>query len=240
MQAVTRSVELVVWTQPKALAEAQSLFASYSPKFQTVPCSARTSLGKTSVSVLYLSSPEQDAAVESTLATLRNCKVSTLLVYTPHHSSDFAFRVGTIVGRQKFAEAEWAFNWPHLRQLLKARNIRAHARRTVDEKESVGLLVTRQRLGLSQEQLASALNVTTRTLQNWEAGKGTSQMHKRTRDLRELLSRMDDYVVAPREKEWLSTPLDAFAGRTPKELISEGRMRDLVVEFDRLREGQPV
>jgi hypothetical protein len=65
-------------------------------------------------------------------------------------------------------------------------------------------------------------------------------MYKRTRDLRELLSRMDDYVVAPREKEWLSSPLEAFARRTPQELISEGRIRDLVVEFDRLREGQPV
>jgi hypothetical protein len=65
-------------------------------------------------------------------------------------------------------------------------------------------------------------------------------MYKRTRDLRELLSRMDDYVVAPREREWLSSPLVAFSGRTPQELISEGRIRDLVVEFDRLREGQPV
>jgi transcriptional regulator with XRE-family HTH domain len=200
----------------------------------------KAALGKAWVSVLYLSSPEQDAAVESTLATLRNCKVSNLLLYTPHHSAEFAFRVGTIVGRQKFAEAEWAFNWPHLRQLLKARNIRTHAQRGVGEEESFALLDARKRLGLSQEQLAGALNVTARTLQNWEAGKGTSQMYKRTRDLRELLSRMDDYVVAPKEKEWLSSPLETFAGRTPQELIAEGRIRDLVVEFDRLREGQPV
>src|SRR5581483_7206955 len=191
MQTATHSEGLVVWTERKALDEAKSLFAPYSPRFQTVPCDVKTMLGKTRVSILYLPSPEEDAAVESTLATLRNCKVSTLLVYTPHHSSDFAFRVGTIVGRQKFAEAEWVFNWPHLRQLLKARNIRTHTRRTIDDKESFGLLDARQRLGLNQEQLAAALNVTTRTLQNWEAGKGTSQMYKRTRDLRELLSRMD-------------------------------------------------
>jgi hypothetical protein len=65
-------------------------------------------------------------------------------------------------------------------------------------------------------------------------------MDKKTRDLRELLSRMDDYVVASNEKEWLSTPREAFAGRTPQELIADGRIRDLAVEFDRLREGQPV
>src|SRR6516164_8008609 len=140
MPAVTQSEGLVVWTQPNALDEARSLFAPYSPKFQTVPCDVKSALRKTSVSVLYLSSSEQDATVENTLATLRNCKVSTLLVYTPHHSADFAFRLGTMVGRQKFAEAEWAFNWPHLRQLLKTHNIRVHADHRVDEKTAFKLL----------------------------------------------------------------------------------------------------
>jgi hypothetical protein len=72
MQTAAHSEGLVVWTEPKALDEAKSLFAPYSPRFQTVPCEL-TALGKTQVSVLYLSSPEEDAAFESTLATLRNC-----------------------------------------------------------------------------------------------------------------------------------------------------------------------
>ncbi len=88
--------------------------------------------------------------------------------------------------------------------------------------------------------MASALNVTVRTLQNWEVGKGTSLMAKKTGDLCDLLSKMDDYVIAPQEKEWLASPLEAFGGRTPQQLIAEGRMRDIAIEFDRLREGQPV
>ncbi len=51
---------------------------------------------------------------------------------------------------------------------------------------------------------------------------------------------MDDYVVAPKEKVWLSSPLEAFAGHSPRQLITEGQIRDLVIEFDRLREGQPL
>jgi DNA-binding transcriptional regulator YiaG len=70
----------------------------------------------------------------------------------------------------------------------------------------------RKRLGLTQEQMASSLNVTTRTLQNWEKNIGTSQLKRKTGDLRELLALMDDYVVASQEKEWLETPREAESG----------------------------
>ena len=240
MQTATRTEELIVWAKPQALEEAKSLFASYDPKFRTVANDKGAILGKGQVGVVYLSHAEEDSSIEKTLVTLRNSKISSIVFYVPHHSTDFAFRVGTMVGRQKVVNAVWAFNFPHLRQLLKARNIRTHVPRHGHQASSFDLLEARRRLGLSQVQLATALNVTVRTLQNWEAGKGTSQMAKRTGDLRDLLSRMDDYVVAPEEKEWLSSPLEAFGGRTPRKLIAEGRMRDVVIEFDRLSEGQPV
>jgi transcriptional regulator with XRE-family HTH domain len=240
MQTATQAEELIVWTKPQALEEARSLFASYDTKFQTVSVGKGAVLGKGQVGVVYLPHAEEDSSIEKTLAALRHSKVSSIVFYVPHHSTDFAFRVGTMVGRQNVVNAEWAFNFPHLRQLLKARNIRAHGRPHGHQPSPFDLLEARRRLGLSQTQLATALNVTVRTLQNWEAGKGTSQMAKKTGDLRDLLSRMDDYVVAPEEKEWLSSPLEAFGGRTPQQLITEGRMRDIVIEFNRLSEGQPV
>jgi hypothetical protein len=123
MRTEVETKNLVVWVPQKSLGEAKSLFAPYAPKFQSVPCNEMTAFAKATVSVLYLSNPEQETTVEYALVALRQCRVSKLLVYTPRHSSDFAFRVGTTVGRRKFDQAEWAFNWPHLRQLLKARNI---------------------------------------------------------------------------------------------------------------------
>jgi len=47
---------------------------------------------------------------------------------------------------------------------------------------------------------------------------------------------MEDYVVAPTEQEWLPSSLEAFAAGFPRKLISEGRLRELVIAFGRLRE----
>src|ERR1700758_5786686 len=94
-------------------------------------------------------------------------------------------------------------------------------------RESFDISEVRKRLGLTQEQMAASLNVTTRTLQNWEKNVGTSQMIRKTRDLRELLELMDDYVVASAEKQWLETPLAAIRSRKPIDLIREGKPRDL-------------
>jgi transcriptional regulator with XRE-family HTH domain len=240
MQTATQTEELIVWTKHQTLEEAKTVFASYGPKFRTVANDKGPVFSKGQVGVVFLSHSEDDHGIETTLATLRHAKVSSIVFYVPHQSADFAFKVGTMMGRRKGISAEWAFNLPHLRQLLKARNIRARACHQGSPANSFDLLEARRRLGLSQTQLASALNVTVRTLQNWEVGKGTSLLAKKTGDLRDLLSRMDDYVVAPKEKEWLSSSLEAFGGSTPQQLIVEGRIRDIVIEFDRLREGQPV
>jgi hypothetical protein len=42
MRTEIEARELVVWAPQESLAEAKSLFALYSPKFQTVPCNEIT------------------------------------------------------------------------------------------------------------------------------------------------------------------------------------------------------
>ena len=111
---------------------------------------------------------------------------------------------------------------------------------SIPARDGFEIVQASRRLGLTQEQLAAALKVTIQTMRNWENGQDAKRMRSKTRDLRELLSRMDDYVVASKEKAWLSAPLEALGGRSPQELITECRIRELVVEFDRLREAQPV
>lgn len=240
MPSLNQKQELVVWTEYRALDEAKSVFAQFDAAFQTVPCDTASKFAKAPVFVFYLPKWEQEDAVEQALNRFQSCKSSALVFYTPHHSSHFAFRVGTMVGRKKLPDAEWAFNLQHLKQLLSARHIAVHKHPKHKAAAALDLPGIRQRLHLTQTQLASALNVTPRTLQNWEAERGTSQVHKKFRDFAELLALMDDYVVAPKEEEWLSSPLPALGGRSPRELIAKGRIRDLIIEFERLREGQPV
>jgi transcriptional regulator with XRE-family HTH domain len=97
----------------------------------------------------------------------------------------------------------------------------------------------RKTLELSQEQLARALQVTPRTIQNWER-RATGDMERKTRDLGELLKLIGEYVRPGKESAWLRTKLDAFGGKRPLDLLVKGRVRELIVEFRRLQEGQPV
>jgi transcriptional regulator with XRE-family HTH domain len=239
METVVNSQELVVWAEKGALAEAKDAFSRFDASFRTIPsASAAKGIPTSKVSLFYLRDAEPKAEFESILKAFKGHKSSFVVLYTPHHSSDFAFHMGKMVGKHSLDKADWAFNLRHVEQLLRARNVLAH--RVYKSAERFDILAARKRLGLTQEQMANALNVTTRTLQNWESGLGTSQMPKKTQDLRELLGLMDDYVIAPKEREWLDTPLPAIQNRRPIDLIAGGKLRDLIVEFQRLREGQPV
>lgn len=242
MLAQADNQELVVWTEKNTLEEAKALFSNFDAGFRTIPCTKLRRELKSEVVVFYMNGPTDDAKIEAGLRDLESCKASTLLFFVPHHSSDLAFRVGKLVGRSKFPQAEWAFNMQHLRQLLRARNIAVHEYREGMPAEAGGaeMVALRKRLGLAQTEMAEAFGVTPRTLQSWEKGIGTSQLKRKMRDLTELTKLMDEYVSAPREQEWLSTPQQAFRNKTPRELISQGRARDLIVEFLRMREGQPV
>jgi DNA-binding XRE family transcriptional regulator len=102
--------------------------------------------------------------------------------------------------------------------------------------ETVGRL--REELHLIQVDLAAALDVTTRTIQNWEKQGRTSE--RRLRDLKELYELASEYIGAHQVATWMDSPNDAFQKRTPRETIREGKMRDLILEFHRLQTGEPL
>jgi transcriptional regulator with XRE-family HTH domain len=101
------------------------------------------------------------------------------------------------------------------------------------------LVRAREVLELTREELARALQVAPRTIQNWER-RATGDMERKTRDLRELLELLGNYVRPGKESAWLRTKLEAFGDKRPLDLLVEGRVRELIAEFRRLQEGQPV
>src|SRR5258708_1440653 len=230
MEIVANTPELGVWAEKGALAETKDKFSRFYASFRTIPsASAAKGIPTSKVSLFYLRDAEPKAEFESILKAFKGHKSSFVVLYTPHHSSDFAFRMGKMVGKHSLDKADWAFNLRHVEQLLRARNVLAH--RVYKSVERFDIVAARKRLGLTQEQMANALNVTTRTLQNWEGGLGSSQMPKKTQDLRELLGLMDDYVVAPKEREGLDTPLPPTQNPRPLDLIPDAKLRVLFVTF---------
>ncbi len=95
-------------------------------------------------------------------------------------------------------------------------------------------------MDLTQEELAAAIKVSSRTIQNWESGVGLSQLEKRASDLAELSDLLNDYLPRDQQAEWLRSSNEAFGDRAPIELLTAGRLRDLTIEFRRVQAGQPM
>jgi len=240
--STTTTQDLVVWAEKSALPEARHVFSQLGAPVQAVSLESQKKIPDSRIVIFYLQGREPQSELHSAIKLLKSWRknLDLLVFYTPHHSPNIAFEIGMLVGQEIGGSADLAFDLRGVRQLLRARNLLVHTEKPESGAQPLDIAAVRKRLGLTQEQMAHALNVTTRTLQNWEKKVGVSQLVRKTRDLRELLELMDDYVSSPEERDWLNTPVAAFQNRRPIDLIAEGKLRDLIVEFQRLRAGQPL
>jgi DNA-binding transcriptional regulator YiaG len=239
MPTAASQSNLVVWAEPAVLRKAKDLFSPLDADFHAIPqrCSVKN-FPRARVFILYQASSEPKRDSVNLLECLREVQHELLVLYFAHETPSAAFRWGQVVGRHRIPDVDCASTIRHLKQILRSRN--ALIEWPEQQTEGFDLTSVRRRLGLTQEKMATALNVAPRTIQNWERGVGTSQMPKKTRELRELLDLIDEFVVESEEANWLDTPLSAARGKTPRQVIADGKMRNLIVEFLRLREGQPL
>jgi transcriptional regulator with XRE-family HTH domain len=94
----------------------------------------------------------------------------------------------------------------------------------------------RNRLGVSQEELARITGYSVRAVAGWEAGKKLSgaarQKVMETERLRAALAE----IVPPAELgEWMRTPNLAFEGQTPIQVIERGeadRIWRMIIQID--------
>ena len=99
--------------------------------------------------------------------------------------------------------------------------------------------VLRNRFGLTQTEMAKAIGVSLRTVQNWERNDTAVRGH-RIRDLEELRDVLAGVVADPDLPVWLRSENEAFGGSRPIDLVTEGKSRDILAEFRRLQAGEPI
>src|SRR5207249_2392836 len=88
-----------------------------------------------------------------------------------------------------------------------------------------------------QTELAHALGVSLRTVQNWERA-GVAGSPRQVRDLEELWTILKESIKGSDIPAWLRSESDAFAGQRPIELLKAGKARDIIVELGRSKPDQ--
>lgn len=88
---------------------------------------------------------------------------------------------------------------------------------------SVKVEIVRQKLGISQEELARVTGYSTRSIAGWEAGRPVSvSARQKLTETDRLRSALAQIVGADHLGQWLRTPNPAFEGQTPIQLIERG------------------
>jgi DNA-binding XRE family transcriptional regulator len=231
--------DILVCTEPETREEAEAFVSKLGAHPQM--CSMRSFKHwreKAKFLLVYLKGPEPSATLRSCLRQVSDDRSLQVLVYTQTHPSDDhqAAELGKIIGRYRPRKTYICFNSSEVEQFV-------HERVRLGGKEKKrGLFETlaglRQELDLTQLDVANALDVTTRTVQNWE--KLGSGSERQMRDFRELYELASKYLGGHQIAAWMDSPNDAFQKRTPRELIREGKTRDLILEFQRLQTGEPL
>jgi transcriptional regulator with XRE-family HTH domain len=181
--------------------------------------------------LVYLSGGEPPEEVKDVLRTVSRNHYEILVLYSVARAPETAAKWGMLLGEVRPKQAHLSFDPGEVAKIL---DLKATAKPVID----IGGI--RKQLGLTQEQLATGLRLSPRTVQNWEAGVGLSQLEKRAADVAEFVDLMNDYVRREQQADWLRTPNEAFGGQTPLELLMSGRVRDAIIEFRRLQAGQPM
>lgn len=231
--------EVLVCAEPETRHEAEAFVSKLGARPQM--CSLRSfkqQHEKAHLLLVYLTGPEPSATLRSCLRQVAGNQKLQVLIYTHTHPSDDhqAAELGKIIGEYRPRKTHLCFDSDEVKAFFQV-NIGLGGK----EKKRTSLETfasLRQELDLTQVDMANALDVTTRTIQNWE--KHGSGSERGMRDFRELYELASKYVGAHQITRWMDSPNDAFQKRTPREMIREGKTRDLILEFQRLQTGEPL
>jgi transcriptional regulator with XRE-family HTH domain len=184
---------------------------------------------------VYLKGAEPSSTLRNYLRQVSKDSSLHVIVYTQPSDGHQTIELGRIIGEFRPRGTHICFYEGEVEKLFLARLGVTGKEKPVLRDTPAAL---REDLDLTQVDLAAALDVTSRTVQNWE--KHRRGPERRYRDLKELHALLSKYIGRGQVASWMDTPNEAFGKRTPRELIREGKTRDLILEFGRLQTGEPL
>lgn len=100
----------------------------------------------------------------------------------------------------------------------------------------------REKLDLTQEQLAQVLGVTARTVSRWEHGAIPQPLARRAiQRWQKVLDRLQDVFGADDLRAWFHAPNDTLGGRTPFEAATTSDGAEVILDLiDRAEWGIPA
>jgi transcriptional regulator with XRE-family HTH domain len=231
--------DVLVCAEPKTREEATRFVSKWSARPQI--CSVnrlkrwRGKAEKTKLMFVYLMGTEPRATLRSCLRHVSNDRGLDVVVYSHPDNDHQAAELGKIVGELRPHRTYMCFYEGEVEKIFLGRMGTTGKEKPVSRDTPAAL---REDLDLTQVDLAAALDVTPRTVQNWES-RGRAP-ERRYRDLKELNDLLAKYIGRGEVSGWMDSPNNAFQKRTPRELIREGKTRDLILEFGRLQTGEPL
>jgi DNA-binding transcriptional regulator YiaG len=186
---------------------------------------------------VYLTHPDYDH-VRGLLEVLKPNAPDVVIYYAAHAAPEEAAELGRLVGELRPRHTAVVFDpKAAVASVLYARHHGSQKDLKAKPENRVRLL--REHFALTQTEMAHALGLSLRTIQNWERNNSAIKGY-RIRDLEELQSVLRDAVADPGLPAWLRSENEAFHGRRPVDLIIEGKSRDILAEFRRLQAGDPI
>ena len=176
--------------------------------------------------------------LRSLLRTLKPASPDVVIYYANRLAPEEAAQLGKLVGETRPNHTSVVFE-----AKAAAASVLGHSRSSGAGNGKVSSAnrarQLREHFGLTQTELAHALGVSPRTVQNWERA-GVAGSPRQLRDLEELWTILKESIKGSDIPAWLRSESDAFAGQRPIELLKDGKGRDIIVEFRRLQAGEPA
>jgi DNA-binding transcriptional regulator YiaG len=187
--------------------------------------------------LVYLTNPDYHR-LRSLLRVLKPASPNVVIYYASRLAPQEAVQLGRLVGETRPDHTTVVF-----RAKDAAASVLQHSRSSGHKNGRIASAgrtrELRRHFGLTQTEMAHALGVSLRTVQNWERA-GVAGEPRQLRDLEELWRTLTESMQGADIPAWLRAEGAAFADARPIDLLKEGKARDIIGEFRRLQAGEPV